>query len=441
MDRNSSQKPLAFDASAAWNADAAQVIAGAVNSNVRLTGTPIPLCFTRGEGPYLFDLDGNRHVDYALGMGPTILGHAPPPVCEAVAQSLSRGQLFAGQARDEIDLAQRLVAMIPSAELVRIGMTGSEVVQAALRVSRAFTGRRKVVKFEGQYHGWFDNILISNAPEVAAPGANLPLPREAKLESRGQIEHGAAEMLVLPWNDIAALESVIASHGADIAAILTEPAMCNTGAIAPQPGYLERMRELATEHGIVLIFDEVITGFRFALGGAQERFGVTPDLSTFAKAMAGGFPVSALVGRADIMRLFAEGVNHSGTYNANLQSVVAAIATLDALAADDGAALKQAEESGLALMDGLRKIARDRDLPLRVEGWGTAFATFFAPADLQVRDYQEFRRADGARLQAWLAELALHGIRPTGRGTWFVSSAHDAAAVEETLEVAGRVLA
>ncbi len=439
MDRTTSGQPLSFTASAEWNEKARQVIAGAVNSNIRLAGAPIPLCFTRGEGAYLFDVDGNRHVDYALGMGPTILGHAPKPVCDAVAASLSRGQLFAGQARDELDLGQRLTAMIPSAELVRIGMTGSEVVQAALRVSRAFTGRRKVVKFEGQYHGWFDNILVSNAPAVAAPGANLPLPREPKLESRGQLEHGASEMLVLPWNDIGALETVIAAHGHEIAAILTEPAMCNTGAIAPRPDYLERIRELASAHGIVLIFDEVITGFRLGLGGAQERFGVTPDLSTFAKAMAGGFPVSALVGRADIMRLFADGVNHSGTYNANLQSVVAAIATLDALAADGGAALKRAEEAGLALMDGLRRIARDRGLPLRVEGWGAAFATFFAPADLEVTDYQSFRQADGARLQVFLAALAGHGIRPTSRGTWFVSSAHDADAIEETLAAVKRV--
>jgi len=441
MDRPSRHRPLSFDASAAWNAEAAQVIAGAVNSNIRLMGTPIPLCFSHGEGPYLFDLDGNRHVDYALGMGPTILGHAPAAVCAAVAQSLGRGQLFAGQCSDELALGRLLVEMVPSAELVRIGMTGSEVVQAALRVARAFTGRRKVVKFEGQYHGWFDNILVSNAPPVAAEGANLPLPREPKLESRGQLGHGAAEMLVLPWNDIAALESVIAAQGHEIAAILTEPAMCNTGAIPPRPDYLERMRELATRHGIVLIFDEVITGFRLGLGGAQERFGVTPDLSTFAKAMAGGFPVSALVGRADIMRLFAEGVNHSGTYNANLQSVVAAVATLDALRADGGAALERAEAAGERLIEGLRRLARDRNVPLRVEGWGTAFATFFAPAELEVHDYQSFRRADAARLRDFLAALALQGIRPTGRGTWFVSTAHDAAAVEETLSAVERVLA
>lgn len=433
--------PFRFDASAAWNKEAAQVIAGSVNSNVRLAGAPVPLCFTRGDGAHIWDLDGNRHTDYALGMGPTILGHAPKVVCDAVAESLSRGQLFAGQHPAELELAKLLVQAIPSAQLTRVGMTGSEMVQAALRVARAFTDRRKVIKFEGQYHGWFDNVLISHVPAVAAPGADLPPMRTPKLETRGQAPEAATDMIVLPWNDIAALEAVIAAHGHEIAAVMTEPAMCNTGAIAPQPGYLERMRELTAAHSIVLIFDEVITGFRLGLGGAQERFGVTPDLSTFAKAMAGGFPVAALVGRADIMGLFAEGVNHSGTYNTNLQSVVAAVATIQVLAADDGAALHRAEAAGDALIDGLRRIARNRRVPLRVEGWGTAFSTFFAPEDLKVTDYQSFRQSDGARLQALLAGLVTQGVRPTGRGTWFVSAAHGQDTVEETLEVVARVLA
>ena len=432
--------PFRFDASAAWNREAAKVIAGAVNSNVRLAGAPVPLCFTRGEGAHIWDLDGNRHTDYALGMGPTILGHAPKAVCDAVAASLSRGQLFAGQNPAELDLARLLVRAIPSAELTRVGMTGSEMVQAAVRVSRAFTGRRKIVKFEGQYHGWFDNVLISHVPQVVAPGTDLPAIRAPKLETRGQAPDAAADMIILPWNDITALEAVLAAHGHEIAAVLTEPAMCNTGAIAPRPGYLERMRELTAAQGIVLIFDEVITGFRLGLGGAQERFGVTPDLSTFAKAMAGGFPVAALVGRADIMGLFADGVNHSGTYNTNLQSVVAAVATLEALAANNGAALHRAEAAGDALIDGLRRIARDRRVPLRVSGWGTVFSTYFAPEGLDVTDYQSFRQGDGARLQALLAALVAQGVRPTGRGTWFVSAAHGQDTVEETLDVVARVL-
>ncbi|NDV00271.1 aspartate aminotransferase family protein [Pseudoroseicyclus tamaricis] len=434
-----SLKAFSFDASAAWNAEAASVIAGSVNSNVRLAGAPMPLCFTRGKGAHLWDIDGNRFLDYALGMGPTILGHAPEAVNAAVADSLAQGQLFAGQHPAELDLAKALVRHIPSAQLTRVGMTGSEMVQAALRVSRAFTGKPKFIKFEGQYHGWYDNVLVSHAPRVAEPGEALPPRREPKIESKGQTEVARAEMIVLPWNDIAALEQVIAEEGGQIAAILTEPAMCNTGAIPPAPGYLERMRELATAENIVLIFDEVITGFRLGLGGGQERFGVTPDLSTFAKAMAGGYPVAALVGRADIMEMFAtSGVNHSGTYNSNVQSIVAAVATLAAL--EDGTALARAEATGEALMEGLRGLARETGTPLRVEGWGTAFSTFFAPADHVVTDYQSFKAADGDMLQRFLSELVHRGVRPTNRGTWFVSSAHDEEDVAETLEVAREAL-
>jgi len=428
---------FAFDASAAYNSDAARSVAGAVNSNVRLAGAPMPLCFERGEGAYLFDIDGNRYIDYALGMGPTILGHAPKPVCDAVANSLSLGQMFAGQHRAELELAQLLQTHIPSAALTRVGMSGSEMVQAALRVSRAFTGKRKFIKFEGQYHGWYDNVLISHAPQV---GDGLPVPREPHLESRGQAESVKADVLVLPWNDVGALEAVIAAHGHDIAAIITEPAMCNTGVIAPRAGYLERMRELCTANNIIFVFDEVITGFRLALGGAQQRFGITPDLSTFAKAMAGGFPVAALVGRADLMQMFGTGgVNHSGTYNSNVQSVVAAIATIRELAANGGAALGHVDTIGNQLIDGLRKLGRDTGSNLQVSGYGCAMNTYFGEPD-SVVDYQSYRKTDTARLQRFLAALVNDGVRPTSRGTWFVSAAHSGTDIEETLAIARNAL-
>ena len=311
-------KTFSFAASAAYNREAGQLIPGAVNSNVRLAGAPLPLCFERGEGAHLFDLDGNRFIDYALGMGPTILGHAPRQVNDAVAASLGRGQLFAGQHPAELELARLMHRLVPSAEMIRICMSGSEAVQAAIRVARAATGRTKLVKFEGQYHGWFDNVLVSHSP---ATGDDLPVPRVPHLETRGQAGNAASDLIVLPWNDVSALDRVIAAHGADIAAIITEPAMLNTGAILARPFYLEHLRAVTEKHGIVLIFDEVITGFRLALGGAQQRFGITPDLSTFAKAMAGGYPVAALVGKRELMALFGTGVNHSGTYNANVMSV------------------------------------------------------------------------------------------------------------------------
>lgn len=430
-----------FEASRAYNAEASKTIAGAVNSNVRLGGAPMPLCFERAEGAHLYDVDGNRHIDYALGMGPTILGHAPKKVCDAVAASLSLGQMYAGQHRAELELGRLLQKMIPSAELVRVGMSGSEVVQAALRLSRAHTGRRKFVKFEGQYHGWFDNVLISHSPSVAAEGAVQPLPREPHLETVGQSASVKDDVIVLPWNDLDAVERVFAEQGNDIAAVITEPVMCNTGVILPRPGYLEGLRAATEKYGIVLIFDEVITGFRLGLGGAQARLGITPDLSTFAKAMASGFPVAALVGRADLMQRFGNGsVNHSGTYNSNVPSVVASIATLEGLAEDDGAALKQAESIGEAIIEGLREIASEREIDLQVSGFGACFNTYFGAPD-SVRDYHSYKRTDLAKQQKFLAALVQRGVRPTGRGTWFVSATHSTADVAETLEAVRAVAA
>ena len=431
-----------FAASRAYADDASRLIPGAVNSNIRLAGFPFPLCFERGEGAYLHDLDGNRFIDYVLGMGPTVLGHAPPGVCDAVAQSLSRGQMLGGQHREELLLAERLEAAIPSAERVRIGMTGSEVVQAAIRVSRAFTGKRRVIKFEGQYHGWFDNVLLSYGPPVdTTPGAADPGSLPPHLETEGQSASVADDIIVLPWNDAHAVRSVLEERGNEIAAILTEPAMCNTGAIAPVDGYLEALRELATRHRVVLIFDEVITGFRLALGGGQERFGVTPDLSTFAKALGGGFPIAALVGRADIMDLFGAGrVNHSGTYNANVPSVAAAIASLDLLGAEGGKPLREMERRGERLMEGLRERAAGEGVDLRVQGFGSCFNTFFSDR-AEISDYRSYRRTDLAKQARFLEQLVRGGIRPTSRGTWFVSAAHSDDDVAETLECVERALA
>ncbi len=429
-----------FAASRDYVERASASIPGSVNSNIRLASFPVPLCFERGQGAYLFDLDDNRYIDYALGMGPAVLGHAPTEVCDAVANSLSLGQMLGGQHRHELALADRIKRMIPNAERVRVGMSGSEVVQAAIRVSRAFTGKRKYIKFEGQYHGWFDNVLLSNAPPVKTGSRASATCLEPHLETRGQAESVADDVIVLPWNDVEAVKSVLGAQGQDVAAIVTEPAMCNTGAIAPVPGYLDALRDLASLHGVVLIFDEVITGFRLALGGGQEKFGVSSDLATFAKAMAGGFPVSALTGRAEIMDLFGTGaVNHSGTYNANVPSVAAAIATLDLLAAGNGEAIRELDRRGERLMEGLRRCAADRKSILRVQGFGPCFSTFFSDLN-EVSDYQSYRRTDLNRQARFLEHLVVAGVRPTSRGTWFISTAHSDDDIEETVAAAGNAL-
>jgi glutamate-1-semialdehyde 2,1-aminomutase len=428
--------PIGFQKSTAYHLEASAVIAGGVNSNVRLGA--MPLCFAKASGSKLFDLDGNEYIDYALGMGPAILGHAPAEVVEAVRDSLGDGQLYAGQHSSELRLAKLLQAHIPSAELVRIGLTGSEMVQAALRVARAYTGRTQFVKFEGQYHGWFDNVLVNTSGPANDPVGSLPF--AIHYQSAGQSLAATSETYVLPWNDAAGITDFITRQGSQIAAIITEPMMCNTGVILPRPSYLQTLRSLCDQHGIVLIFDEVITGYRLGLGGAQCRFNVKPDLSIFGKALGGGFPVAALAGRADIMRLFANGlVNHSGTFNSHRVSLAAAIATLERLAADNGSAYTKIEATGTQLIDGIRQIASRRLTNLKVTGCPAVFHTLFTDQP-ETFDYASHALADAVRQKTLMDALLLKGIRPTSRGTWFVSTAHTRADVERTLGAVDEIL-
>lgn len=426
-----------YSQTAAYHEKAKGLISGGVNSNVRLSS--LPICFSSASGSRLTDVDGNSYIDYALGMGPAILGHAPKTLIASVARSLETGQLFAGQHHSELVLAELLQRHIPSAELVRIGMTGSEMVQAALRAARAYTGRAGFIKFEGQYHGWFDNVLVNQSGPAGDPAGPLPFP--IHLQTAGQSLAATLDAHVLPWNDAAAVARYLKEHGSEIAAIITEPVMCNTGVIPPRPGYLETLRKLCDEHGVVLIFDEVITGFRLGLSGAQGKFDVLPDLSTFAKAFGGGFPVAALVGRREIMELFASGeVNHSGTYNANLVSIMAGIATLEELALNDGAVYVRMEAKGQALIEGMREIAARHSINLKVTGFGSVFHTLFTDEPETV-DYASHCRADAARQKAFVDALLPLGIRPTGRGTWFVSTVHSDEDVDCTLAAVNSVLA
>jgi glutamate-1-semialdehyde 2,1-aminomutase len=324
----SASRPLSFDKSVEAIRTNSQWISGGVNSNFRLNISPTPLVFERGEGAYLYDVDGNRLIDYYLGMGPMILGHKPQALVDAVKSQIDNGILFAGQTAIEAEAARLVCELVPSAERMRFGSSGSEVDQAAMRLARAATGRTKILKFEGHYHGWFDNVLWSTAPALDAAGpADAPTP---VIGSKGQLKDTADTLVVLPWNNLELLEARLAQG--DIAAVIMEAAMCNQGAVHPLAGYLEGVREACTRTGTILIFDEVITGFRLAPGGAQELFGVTPDLSTFGKAIANGFPVAAIAGRADLMDMFTSGgVVHGGTYNAQPIAMAATAATLKSL--------------------------------------------------------------------------------------------------------------
>lgn len=425
-----------FVKSARYNSDAVRAISGGVNSNVRLTDTPI--CFTHALGAHLFDLDGNSYIDYAMGMGPAILGHAHPKVVAAVKESLGLGQMYAGQHPAELELALLVQRLIPSAKLARFGLTGSEMIQAAIRLARAYTGRNKVIKFEGHYHGWFDNVLANVGGPPNDPSGQIPFP--TSLQTRGQPQSSVEELLVLPWNSADTLARSFAAHGHSIAAVLMEPMMCNSGAILPQAGYLHAVRTLCDDYGAVLIFDEVITGFRLGLSGAQGSFGVTPDLSVFAKAIGAGFPLAMLTGRGELMELIGTGaVNHSGTYNSNVLSIAAGIAALQVLSENNGSVLSHIDRIGRTLMHGLQELGRKHGVNLSVSGVGAVFNTSFTD-ELHVVDYASFKRSHEAPLKAFLERLLMHGVRPTSRGTWFVSAAHTDSDVRNTLLAADNAL-
>ena len=416
-----------------------KVLAGGVSSGVRLDEWPVPLFFERGEGPYLYDVDGNKLVDYVLGQGPNIFGHAPPWLTAAVSQELDRGVIFGGQTELEVEVAETARMTVPCADLVRFSSSGTEVVQAALRLARAYTNRSKFIKFEGHYHGWMDNVLYSHGHplELAGPyDAPTPVPG-----SNGIAASSTDDIIVLPWNNIEILRKTVAQHHEDIAAIITEPVQCNTNCVVPKDGYLEGMRRICDDNGIVLIFDEVITGYRVALGGAQSMLGITPDMATYAKAIAGGYPLAMLAGKRDILKLLEDGSTvHAGTLNSNVVAMSAAKASLNMLMRDDNAAYTKLYETGRHLIEGLRSIARKHEVDLLIQGPGPVFCTSFTTAQ-EITDYRSHvTRTDGSRFATFRKEMLLRGVRLTSRGAWFVSTSHTDTEVEATLKAADEVM-
>lgn len=422
---------ILFDRSKELYARACRTTPGGIHSNVRKNWQPVPMFYDRGRGSRVWDVDGNAFIDYVLARGPLLLGHSPEPVIEAVKAQLDRGLMYAGQHALEVEAAELFCRIVPCAEMVRFATSGSEAVHAAIRLARAATGRSKILRFEGHYHGWFDNIFWNYAPPLDAIG-----PREAPApwpQSKGQPPEDGQHLVIRPWNDLSLVEEAFSRHRGQIAAIITEPIMCNTGGIMPAPGFLEGLRRLCDENGALLIFDEIITGFRVAPGGAQELFGVTPDLATFAKGMAGGFPVSALAGRSSYMEAFGElAVTHSGTYNSNGPCMAACLASLLMLSADDGAALKNAHTRGRQLMEGIQQAARDAGKDVHLRGMPTVFFVSFNDPE-EIVDYRSFARRDAAAYGRFWCALQARGVRVVPDGLWFVSTAHTHQDVEETL--------
>jgi glutamate-1-semialdehyde 2,1-aminomutase len=411
-------------------------LAGGVSSMLRAASRPQPLFFKAASGSKLVDVDGNQYLDYTLAWGPLILGSSHPAVVRAVQQQLRRFQTLGAQHELEIQVAERIGHMVPCSQMLAFSNTGSEAVQLALRLARAATGRPKIVKFEGHYHGWMDNILFSYHPQPPFQPGPRPV-----LTTEGQLGSEAQEVIVLPWNNPQELEACLRERSNEIAAIITEPILCNSSCLMPLPGYLQTMRELATRYGVILIFDEVITGFRVAPGGAQSLFGIVPDLAIFGKAVASGFPLSVVAGKREILNLIAEKrVIHAGTFNGNPISLAAAQATLTVLNARGGAALRTIRKLGERLIKGIRGLAAEAEIPLLINGVGSAFHLSFTKR-AEMLDYRDTLDADTQTRDVFLEAMLQEGIYLLSDGRWYVSAAHSAADVEFTLQAARKALA
>lgn len=409
-------------------------LAGGVSSGMRRSARPYPLYFDSGLGARVTDVDRNNYLDYGLAWGPLILGQSPPEVGEAVAAQVRRGLTFGAQHDLEFEVAEQLGKIISCAGLVCFANSGTEIVQVALRLARAYTGRPKFLKFEGHYHGWDDSVLVSYHPTSAEITASKGSPIGA---GAGQNPH--SNVLVAEWNDREAVERLFVEHGSEISAVICEPLLCNSGCIPAEPGFLQFLRDITSAKGALLIFDEVITGFRLALGGAQSFYGVVPDLATYAKAIGGGLPLSALAGRKQFMDLIASGkVVHAGTLNGNPIVLAAAKATLEFLSRDHGAVYQDLFRRGERLRAGLVSLLREKGYNAVSNGEGTVFHIAFM--ERPARRYRDLLASDTQLYSDFVLALLDEGVLALPDGRWYISTAHADDVVDATLRAAEQAL-
>jgi glutamate-1-semialdehyde 2,1-aminomutase len=418
-------------------ARAKKVLASGVSSEFRKYNQPHALFYTHGKGSRVYDVDGNEYLDFTLSQGPLILGHSHPQVLKAVQEYSRDGQLFAGQHLREVELAEKINKLIPSAELMRFCLDGSEAVQTAFRIARAKTGKEKFLRFEGHYHGWLDNVCWGlSAKSVDALGT-----REAPNVfpwTEGLPAASKEEFIILPWNDLELLIKTVKKHRHELAAIITEPVMCNNGCIEAERGFLKGLRDVCTENGIALIFDEVITGFRLSLGGAQSYYDIKPDLSIFAKAIASGYPLSVIAGQREWMSMIEDGrVIHAGTMNSSNATVAASLATIEVLEKEDP--YERLFQLGNKLMNGLRQAALETNHQLLVQGPGPMFNTGFTSLT-KMTDYRDTFSCDKPKLGKFIAAMHDQGVRIIPRGLWYISAAHTEDDIDLAIDKARNVL-
>lgn len=404
---------------------AKKLIPGGVNSPVRAF-QPYPFFTKWAAGSRLFDVDGKEYIDYCLGYGALILGHSHPKIVEAVKEQLELGTLYGTPTEQEVALAELICGLVPCAEMVRLTSTGGEATMSAIRAARAFTGKRKILKFEGCYHGAHDSVLVKAGSGAATFGVPTSL---------GVPEDTARNTVVVPFNDAAAFEAAVKANKDELAAVIVEPVLGNVGVIPPAEGFLQTLREVTAAYGVVLIFDEVITGFRLALGGAQEYFGVVPDMVTLGKILGGGFPIAAFAGRRELMSLVAPagGVYQAGTFSGNPVSVVAALATLEYLKSKGKSFYEALETKTDTLVAALVDLLEARGLRFTVNHISSMFQVFFTAAP--VSDYSSVKTADVGLFQRYHRKLLEKGvfIPPSQFEACFISEAHTMEDVNKTL--------
>jgi glutamate-1-semialdehyde 2,1-aminomutase len=405
---------------------AKKLMPGGVNSPVRAY-KPYPFFTDRAEGSRLYDVDGNSYIDYCLAYGPMILGHANPKINAAVAEQLGKGSMYGTPTAAEVELADLITNSYPSIDMLRLVNSGTEATMHAIRVARGFTGRKKIIKFEGCYHGAHDYVLVKAGSGATTFGAP---------DSLGIPEETTSNTLLLPYNDAEAIQIAIDDNPDEVAAVILEPVVGNAGVIMPSKGYLKEVRRITEENNVLLIADEVITGFRLAMGGAQEFYGFEADITTLGKIMGGGFILAAYGGRREIMEQVSPigKIYQAATYSGNPVSVAAGLKALKILASDNGAVYKQLTAAGEKMRSGLVNIANDAGVTAQVTGVGSMFQIFFN--DVPVVDYRTAKLSDTERFMKYQKGLLKRGvfIAPSQYETCFISTAHTDEDLDYTLE-------